>query len=257
MKSVRANPSIFTSGGRILSVGEVYKLLSKGLKKVSDQFGISGIIENTFKTAGGIENPTEGLAGGQVQADAKAAETVIAKENPFDSISNDSKIDAMGNKKDGSGSVNQPVTVKDTVTPNNNYYNSKALENKPMDVKNAKDFTDRTNMGIKDTAIKNAVSQSAELSVKNIDELKSIATNTANIATNTSNTNTILNNVHKLLEVNNSKIIEYINSVKDSAANAANNNAPQQNTPKEMSPEVISTKRGESMLDVWQRNMNK
>ena len=257
MSAVRANPSIFTSGGSILSIGEVYKLLSKGLKKVSDQFGISGIIENTFKTAGGIENPTEGLAGGQVQADAKAAETVVAKENPFDSISNDSKIDVMGNKKDGSGSVNQPVTVKDTVAPNNNYYNSKALENKPMDVKNAKDFTDRTNMGINDTAIKNAVSQSAELSVKNIDELKSIATNTANIATNTSNTNTILNNVHKLLEVNNTKIIEYINSVKDSAANAVNNNAPQQNTPKEMSPEVISTKRGESMLDIWQKNMNK
>ena len=256
--AVRANDSIFAPGGRVISVGEAYKIISKQLKKVSDQFGISGIIENTFNTGGSaFENPTEGLASGQVQQDAKAVETVIAKENPFDSINNTSKVDVMGNKKDGSGSVNKPAVVRDTVTPNNNYY-SGAMDNKPTDVNNVKDFTDKTNMGIDDRAIKNAVSQSVELSAKNISELNSIVTNTKATADNTKATVDTLNGLVKLLETNNAKIVECINSIKANATPATPEATGQnKNSAQQMTTEVISSKRGESLIDVWNRNNNR
>lgn len=255
--AVNANKGIFAPNGTILSVGDAYKVIAKQLKKVSDQFGISGIVENTFNSAGGISNPTDGLAGGQVNANAKEEDVVVAKDNPFDNIDNTSKVDPMGNKKDGSGNVNTAKTIvqdspKNTVTPNNNYYNSGAAENKPTNVESVKSFTDKTNMGVSDAGIKNTVSQSVELSIKNVDELKSIAASAATIAANTGETNKILNSVAKLLEANNAKVLEYIEKSKTATVSSADGKSVPgtQNA----AQEVISTKRGESILETWNRN---
>jgi hypothetical protein len=255
--AVRANDSIFAPNGAILSVGDAYKVIAKQLKKVSDQFGISGIVENTFSSAGGISNPTDGLAGGQVNANAKEEDIVVAKDNPFDNIDNTSKVDPMGNRKDGSGNVNTAKTIvqdspRNTVTPNNNYYNSGAAENKPTNIESVKSFTDKTNMGVSDAGIKNTVSQSVELSIKNVDELKSIAASAATIATNTGETNKILNSVAKLLETNNAKVLEYIE--KSKTATPAPTDGKSVPGTQNAAQEVISTKRGESILETWNRN---
>ena len=239
---VKANSSIFTDGGRVRTVGEVYQVVAKQLKKTADQFGISGVIENKFQGSGAIENATANVGSSGVDASAKGEAGLSGVPDPFAVNPSEQKTPATNQviSNNNANNVKPPVT---------NTYSSKGITNTPMTVSNAQSYTSQMDTSVNDTMMKNAVKQSIELGSTNSKQLDNIVANTKTIADNTTNANQLLSEIKTIL----GNVNLNGNTTTPEANNSNTNNRP----PEKEVPEVVSMGRGGSLMDYFNKNANK
>lgn len=239
---VKANSSIFTDGGRVRTVGEVYQVVAKQLKKTADQFGISGVIENKFQGSGAIENATANVGSSGVDASAKGEAGLSGVPDPFAVNPSEQKTPATNQviSNNNANNVKPPVT---------NTYSSKGITNTPMTVSNAQSYTSQMDTSVNDTMMKNAVKQSIELGSTNSKQLDNIVANTKTIADNTTNANQLLSEIKTIL----GNVNLNGNTTTPETNNSNTNNRP----PEKEVPEVVSMGRGGSLMDYFNKNANK
>lgn len=240
---VKANSSIFTDGGRVRTVGEVYQVIAKQLKKTAQQFGITGVIENKFQSGGEIADATSNIGSNGVNVEAKGEAGISGVADPF-------AINPSEQKTPATNKVLNNNTSNDVKPPVTNTYSSKGITNTPMDVSNAQQYTRQIDTSVNDTMMKNAVKQSIELSSTNSKQLDNIVANTKTIADNTSGANKLLSEIKDLLgKVN-------LNSTSTDTAtggsNVIDNNTSR--PPEKETLDVVSMGRGGSLMSYLNKN---
>lgn len=238
--AVRANPSIFTENGRIRSVGEVYEVIGQQLKKTANSFGITGISVPRLSN--------------------ERSNDVLAMQKSTGNLGglNTSGSDTTGYSNESGGSSSSYSSSTDmqdtnvTAPPDNRVISSEERakelaeriknDNAPIDT--ASTYSSR-NTEVNNSSIGSNMQMTAATNAESISALSSIVASNNLIAANTLATANTLNAILEVLNKGNNGFRDTSNYPSTTSGNKPVDKA---------TSDVVSLKRGGTLLDTWERN---